>query len=105
MRHGKRLEIIVSVWYTLQMMRCFCQDTGLFRKIPCQEITPVSTIGAGDNFNAGMITSIYHKSIKRDQLEKLTENEWSEVIETAVAFATHVCLSYENYISPEFADE
>ena len=52
-----------------------------------------------------MVTSIYRKSIKKEQLEKLTEKVWSDVIETAVAFATHVCMSYENYISPEFAEE
>jgi fructokinase len=74
-------------------------------KFPVMKITPVSTIGAGDNFNAGIITSIHRKGIRRDQLEKLTHNEWSYVIETAVAFATHVCMSYENYISTEFARE
>jgi fructokinase len=74
-------------------------------KFPVRRITPVSTIGAGDNFNAGIISSIYRKSIKREQLESLSYTEWNEVIETAVAFATHVCLSYENYISPEFAGE
>jgi len=74
-------------------------------KFPVQKIKPVSTIGAGDNFNAGIITSLHHKNIKREQLEKLTRNEWSDVIETAVAFATHVCMSYENYISEVFAEE
>lgn len=72
-------------------------------KFPVRKITPVSTIGAGDNFNAGIITSIHRKRIRREQLEKLTQGDWAEVFETAVAFATHVCLSYENYISKEFA--
>jgi fructokinase len=74
-------------------------------KFPVRRITPVSTIGAGDNFNAGIITSIHHNNIKREQLERLTKDEWADVIETAVAFATDVCMSYENYISPEFAKE
>jgi fructokinase len=74
-------------------------------KFPVRKITPVSTIGAGDNFNAGIITSIHQKKIKRDQLEILTQAQWSDVIETAVAFATNVCMSYENYISAEFAEE
>ncbi|HUX59079.1 MAG TPA: PfkB family carbohydrate kinase [Bacteroidales bacterium] len=74
-------------------------------KFPVHNITPVSTIGAGDNFNAGMITSIYQNNIKRDDLENLTGEDWSKIITTAINFATHVCLSYENYISPEFAKE
>jgi fructokinase len=74
-------------------------------KFPVKDITPVSTIGAGDNFNAGMITSIYQNNIRPDHLSNLVEKEWSEVIATAVDFATEVCLSYENYVSMEFAEK
>jgi fructokinase len=90
--------------YTENSEGVYVRTTSFSGKFPVQKITPVSTIGAGDNFNAGMITSIYCRKIKKEQLEKLIELEWSKVITTAVAFATHVCLSYENYISPEFAN-
>jgi fructokinase len=73
-------------------------------KFSVRKITPVSTIGAGDNFNAGMITSIYKKHFTSEQLGNLKEKEWSEIISLAVDFATDVCLSYENYISREFAN-
>lgn len=72
---------------------------------PVKKIDPVSTIGAGDNFNAGMITSIYNKNIGRDDLERLKKEDWSEIIATAVDFATEVCMSYENYISLGFAEK
>lgn len=91
--------------YTANVEGVYVRTTSFSGKFPVQKITPVSTIGAGDNFNAGMITSIYRNKIKNEQLEKLTKQEWSIVITTAVAFATHVCLSYENYISTEFAKE
>ena len=91
--------------YTANDEGVFVRTPYFSGKFPVRRITPVSTIGAGDNFNAGIITSIHRKNIRREQLERLTRDEWSEVIETAVAFATHVCLSYENYISPEFAKE
>jgi fructokinase len=52
-----------------------------------------------------MSTSIFQNSIKNGQLEQLTEKEWTKIISPAVDFATHVCLSYENYISKEFAKE
>ncbi len=89
--------------YTSNSDGVYVRTTSFAGKFPVENIVPVSTIGAGDNFNAGMITSIYHNNIKKDQLTDLSETEWSKVIKTAVAFATHVCLSYENYISPEFA--
>lgn len=90
--------------YTANTEGVFVRTTSFSGKFGVQKITPVSTIGAGDNFNAGMITSIYRNNIQRADLENLTEAEWSKVIRPAVAFATHVCLSYENYISSEFAE-
>jgi len=90
--------------YTANVEGVYVRTNSFSGKFPVQKITPVSTIGAGDNFNAGMITSIYRNNIKNDQLENLNGKVWGEVISTAVAFATNVCMSYENYISPEFAD-
>lgn len=89
--------------YTANTDGVYVRTPAFSGKYPVRQITPVSTIGAGDNFNAGMITSIYRNNIKRDQLVKLGEKDWSELIGTAVSFATHVCLCYENYISHEFA--
>ncbi|MEI6048471.1 MAG: PfkB family carbohydrate kinase [Bacteroidota bacterium] len=91
--------------YTANVEGVHVRTTSYSGKFPVQKITPVSTIGAGDNFNAGMITAIYRNNFKRDQLENLGETEWSKIISTAVSFATHVCMSYENYISAEFAEE
>jgi fructokinase len=91
--------------YTSNTKGVFVRTRSYSGKFPVQKITPVSTIGAGDNFNAGMITSIYRNNIKMNQLGILTEKEWSKVINTALEFATHVCLSYENYISGDFADK
>lgn len=91
--------------YTVNVEGVYVKTKTFSGKFPVKKITPVSTIGAGDNFNAGMITAIYRNNYKREQLENLGENEWSKIISSAVNFATHVCLSYENYISEEFAKE
>lgn len=91
--------------YTANVEGVYVRTTSFSGRFPVQKIVPVSTIGAGDNFNAGMLSSIYRNNFKREQLEYLNEAEWSKVITTAVDFATHVCLSYENYISEEFAKE
>jgi fructokinase len=91
--------------YTANVEGVYVRTTTFSGKFHVQKITPVSTIGAGDNFNAGMITAIYKNNFNRDQLEYLGETDWSKIISTAVSFATHVCMSYENYISAEFANE
>lgn len=91
--------------YTANNEGVYVRTPGFSGTFNVRKITPVSTIGAGDNFNAGMITSIYQKNIQADQLSGLTEKKWSEIITTAVDFATDVCLSYENYISLAFASK
>lgn len=91
--------------YTANIEGVYVRTSSFSGKFPVQKINPVSTIGAGDNFNAGMITSIYQNGITTDQLDTLTETEWSKIISLAVEFASHVCMSYENYISEEFAKE
>jgi fructokinase len=69
---------------------------------PVKQIIPISTIGAGDNFNAGMIAAIYKLGIYANQISTLSKSQWEKIIHNAVEFATEVCMSYENYISPDF---
>ncbi len=92
-----------SLVYTANVEGVYVRTESFSGKFPVQKITPVSTIGAGDNFNAGMLTSIYMNEITGSRLSEIGEKEWSKIITSAVDFATHVCRSYENYISVEFA--
>jgi fructokinase len=89
--------------YTANVDGVYVRTISFSGKYPVHKIKPVSTIGAGDNFNAGMLTSIYKNKIAGDQLHMIGEKEWNQIITSAVDFATHVCMSYENYISQEFA--
>lgn len=68
-----------------------------------RKIKPVSTIGAGDTFNAGIITALLRDGIKTSDIKFLKNPEWKKIILTAVDFATEACLSYENYIGLAFA--
>ena len=66
-------------------------------------IKPVSTIGAGDTFNAGILYGLVKHYIGYDALMNVQEDIWTSVITTAIAFAGEVCMSYDNYISNEMA--
>jgi len=68
-----------------------------------EKITPVSTIGAGDNFNAGIIHWLLRNGTTRAGLQLLQEAELSEMAGTGIKFATNVCLGFDNYISHDFA--
>lgn len=84
--------------YTASSEGVFVRTTGFSGRFPVKKIRPISTIGAGDNFNAGMITAIYKNNIFREELEQMGEEKWLKVVSTGIDFATDVCLSYENYI-------
>ncbi len=72
--------------------------------VPTHKISPVSTIGAGDNFSAGIIYALYNEKIKQSELALLSEQTIKMLIESGIEFATDVCLSYDNYISQKFAN-
>jgi fructokinase len=76
--------------------------TGTFI-FPVKKIRPVSTIGAGDNFNAGIIYGMIRDGISKRNLKEISGDQWGRIIETAVDFATEVCLTWDNYISVEYA--
>ncbi|MCU0363062.1 MAG: PfkB family carbohydrate kinase, partial [Bacteroidales bacterium] len=72
-------------------------------KFPVKKIKPVSTIGAGDNFNAGIISSLYMMNAGKSDVDSLSGEQWKQIISSGVEFASHVCMSYENYIDLAFA--
>lgn len=63
----------------------------------------VSTVGAGDNFNAGFICGLMRLGIGRRQLATLDRQGWQHLIRYATAFASQACLSTDNFVSREFA--
>lgn len=68
-------------------------------------ITPVSTIGAGDNFNAGILFGLLKYNISFDDLGCTDKNVWAKIIVCGIHFATESCKSYDNYVSREFAEK
>ena len=68
-----------------------------------QKIETVSTIGAGDNFNAGVIFGLVAADIKRSDLTTLSAAQWDKIVAHGTALAAEVCQSFNNSISKEFA--
>lgn len=66
-------------------------------------VDPVSTIGAGDNFNAGIVYGLIKYGIGYNDLENMSDLVWEKIIRCGMDLAAEVCCSYSNYISPEFA--
>ncbi len=72
--------------------------------VPVPKVKVVSTIGAGDNFNAGLIYSLYKENIGIEDLDVIDAEMWKSIVRIGIAFGSNVCGSYKNYISIEFGE-
>ena len=68
------------------------------------KIPTVSTIGAGDNFNAGVVYGLIKYDVRRNDLANLDEGTWTKIIQCGKDLAADVCQSFNNSISKEFAE-
>ena len=83
-----------------------CLRTASLKKdYPVAPLQTVSTIGAGDNFNAGLVFGLLKNRIRKADLDELTEADWDKIIASGMSFSKEVCTSLDNYISKEFAEK
>lgn len=73
------------------------------RHFDSPQIQPLSTIGAGDNFNAGIIYGLLKYDVRHADLPSLDQDTWGKIIRCGMDLASEVRQSYDNYISKEFA--
>ncbi len=65
--------------------------------LPSDEV--VSTVGAGDSFNAGLLLALHSQGIRREQLTHLSAETWQGLVSNGIAYAAQVCRSSDNYIA------
>lgn len=78
------------------VMVCTPGSVYQFQSPPISDI--VSTVGAGDSFNAGLACALVWGNILAPDLPRLTRQDWQQLIQTACEFAGQTCRSTENYI-------
>ena len=78
----------------------------LKKSYPVYDTPTVSTIGAGDNFNAGFVYGLIKYGINKEMLEEgLSEEQWNDLIFSAQQFSYNVCQSLNNSIDKEFGEK
>lgn len=80
-------------------------DGGFSKQYPIRETNRpvISTIGAGDNFNAGFVYGLLKYGITHEHIiQGLTEEQWDKLMACGLNFSADVCGSINNYISEEF---
>jgi len=88
--------------YTANAGGVYLKTSSLSIHMEVERIEPLSTIGAGDTFNAGLLFGIWKNGYKREQIRTLDKRQWEGLISTAIQFSREVCLSYENYLPLDF---
>jgi fructokinase len=91
--------------YTASERGVFIHSEKFIKHYPVPTIKPVSTIGAGDNFNAGIIYTLYSENIFKDNINQIPEKKWDIISRNGIDFAQEVCMNWENYISKKFAEK
>lgn len=67
------------------------------------DVDVVSTVGAGDNFNAGVVYGIVSGGVTRDALGSLSQEEWDKIMRCGLDFSSHACTLLDNYVDKEWA--
>lgn len=69
---------------------------------PVRPIDTISTIGAGDNFNAGFVFGLLAEDVTGNGAFELTPLLWDKLVDTAEQFSANVCRSIYNYVDKDF---
>lgn len=91
--------------YTANSEGVYLRSEQLNLHMKVESIKPVSTIGAGDTFNAGILYGLSRKGYGKEQILALGREDWEELIRDAIDFSKEVCLSYDNYLPGDIADK
>jgi len=91
-----------SLLYTQDKSGVDCISENADFHLETPGIVPVSTIGAGDAFNAGVIHALLADGIYAKDLSMINREKWEKIAGTGIRFATEVCMRIENYVSYDF---
>ena len=80
-------------------------DNGLRKSYAVEATETVSTIGAGDNFNAGIVYGMMRYGVTRDMMDgAIPEQTWDNIIRCALAFSANCCRSIGNSVDKTFGE-
>lgn len=80
-------------------------EGGIKKQYPTPETQTVSTVGAGDNFNAGFVYGLIKYGITRSVIDAgLSSGQWDSLIACAQEFSANCCKSINNSVDVEFGE-
>lgn len=101
-RVGRYADALV---YTANSKGVDLRTPSLSLHMDVEPLEPVSTIGAGDTFNAGLLYGLWRGGYTGEQIRELGGSQWEDLIYSAIRFSRDVCMSYDNYLPLEIAEQ
>lgn len=70
---------------------------------PVEQVQVRSTVGAGDNFNAGVVCGLCRGGVAHSAVPSLPREKWDDIMRLGLRFSAHACTLLENYVDKEWA--
>ena len=83
-------------------VKLFTRDFIADYAVPAVDV--VSSVGAGDNFNAGVVYGLLVSGVTRDELLSLSRDSWDKIVKCGIDFSAHACTLMDNYIEKSWAE-
>ena len=83
-------------------VKLFTRDFTADYAVPTVEV--VSSVGAGDNFNAGVIYGLLVAGVTREELPALSRDAWNGIVQCGMDFSAHACTLMDNYVEKSWAE-
>lgn len=75
---------------------------GFHRCFDAPQVETVSTVGAGDNFNAGFVFGLLKEDLSNTSCRSMSPANWEKTVFSAGMFASEACTRLENYVDTDF---
>lgn len=75
---------------------------GVHLTFEARQVETVSTVGAGDNFNAGFVFGLLKEGLSNTSCRSMSSGNWEKAVSYAELFASETCTRIENYIDEFF---
>lgn len=81
------------------------RTANIAKEYQVKPVETVSALGAGDNFNAGIIYGLLKYDVRYRDLQNIDESTWDKIVNAGMEFSAEVCRSYNNSVSTGFAKQ
>jgi fructokinase len=94
----RKINKSALILITLGADGVIADNAGHTIKLPAIKTNVISTIGAGDAYNAGIIFAMRKLNLKKNDFMNISRNQLEQILKSGLQFSSKVCATFDNYI-------